>query len=279
MKKIFHKSFRIVFKKGIAVFVCAAFMVTSVYLPQAKAELSPVQPSAVSYRSLQADMKTIALPEEIGRVQEIYRGTDDKVVILIQDAHSIPDAQRSIRSILDFFQTQYGISLVGLEGASNRLEPQIFRSFPDKELLRKTLDAYTERGELTGGTAAAIFGANDERDPRQNSGSNTTGAAKSSQFFGIEDWPLYEEGVSCFLKATAMEGEIKMLLDPMLGMYKRAELTDEQVAKIKEQLAKLAKEAKPDDQPFMISMKLGTFIQKEVLTEEQQTKMGFKAPK
>ena len=221
MKKIFHKSFRIVFKKGIAVFVCAAFMVTSVYLPQAKAELSPVQPSAVSYRSLQADMKTIALPEEIGRVQEIYRGTDDKVVILIQDAHSIPDAQRSIRSILDFFQTQYGISLVGLEGASNRLEPQIFRSFPDKELLRKTLDAYTERGELTGGTAAAIFGANDERDPRQNSGSNTTGAAKSSQFFGIEDWPLYEEGVSCFLKATAMEGEIKMLLDPMAAALKR----------------------------------------------------------
>jgi len=173
-----------------------------VYLPQAKAEVSPA--SMVGYRSLADDLTaSIALPKEIGKIQEIYRGMSDKIVVLIQDAHSIPDAQRSIRSAIDHFQTQYGVSLVGLEGASEKLDPQIFRSFPDKELLRKTFDAYAQRGELTGGTTAALF--------------NTS----SSAYHGIEDWPLYEQGVSYFLKATAMESEIKILLDPMVAALDR----------------------------------------------------------
>ncbi|MSR78305.1 MAG: hypothetical protein EXS63_08820, partial [Candidatus Omnitrophica bacterium] len=178
---------------------------TSVSLPQASAEISLV-PTA-GYRSLADDLTAIALPKEIGKIQEIYRGTSDKIVILIQDAHSIPDAQRSIRSAIDHFQTQYGISTVGLEGASEKLDPQIFRSFPDKELLRKTFDAYAGRGELTGGTAAALF--------------NTL----PSSYQGIEDWPLYEEGVSYFLKATGMEPEIKARLDPMVAALNREKET------------------------------------------------------
>ena len=184
-------------RKGTAVFVCAAFLMTAISVPQAKAEGSTA--SVMAYRSLADDLTAIALPKEIGKIQEIYRGTSDKIVVLIQDAHSIPDAQQSIRSAINHFQTQYGVTLVGLEGASEKLDPQIFRSFPDKELLRKTFDAYSQRGELTGGTAAALF--------------NTS----ASTYHGIEDWPLYEDGVSYFLKATAMESEIKALLEPMVA--------------------------------------------------------------
>ena len=113
MIKISGKSFRSKLTKGTAVFVCTAFLATSVYLPQAKAEVSPVL--VAGYRSLADDLTAIALPKEIGKIQETYRGTSDKIVVLIQDAHSIPDAQRSIRSAIDHFQTQYGVSLVGLE--------------------------------------------------------------------------------------------------------------------------------------------------------------------
>ena len=205
MIKISGKSFRSKLTKGTAVFVCTAFLATSVYLPQAKAEVSPVL--VAGYRSLADDLTAIALPKEIGKIQETYRGTSDKIVVLIQDAHSIPDAQRSIRSAIDHFQTQYGVSLVGLEGASEKLDPQLFRSFPDKELLRKTFDAYAQRGELTGGTAAALF--------------NTS----PSNYHGIEDWPLYEEGVSYFLKSTAIESEIKTLLEPMVAALNREKET------------------------------------------------------
>ena len=193
-------------RKGTAVFVCATFLVTSSYLPQAKAEISSV--SVTGHHSLTDDLTaSIALPKEIGKIQDIHRGTSDKVVVLIQDAHSIPDAQHSIQSVIDYFQTKYGVSLVGLEGASEQLDPQIFRSFPDKELLRKTFDAYAQRGELAGGTAAALF--------------NTS----PSTYHGIEDWPLYEEGVSYFLKATAMESEIRALLDPMVAALDREKET------------------------------------------------------
>ena len=205
MITIFKKSLWPKLRKGTAVFVCAAFISTSVYLPKARAE-SPTMPIA-GYRSLADDLTAIALPKEIGKIQETYRGTSDKIVVLIQDAHSIPDAQRSIRSAIDHFQTQYGVSLVGLEGASEKLDPQIFRSFPDKELLRKTFDAYSQRGELTGGTAAALF--------------NTS----ASTYHGIEDWPLYEEGVSYFLKATAIESEIKALLEPMVAALNKEKET------------------------------------------------------
>ena len=201
MIKVFKKLFCVVLKKGTALFICAAFLMTSVSLPQANAEISSV-PTA-GYRSLADDLTAIALPKEIGKIQEIYRGTSDKIVVLIQDAHSIHDAQHSIQSAINHFQTQYGISLVGLEGTSEKLDPQIFRSFPDKKLLRKTFDAYAQRGELTGGTAAALFNAS------------------RSIYHGIEDWPLYEEGVSYFLKAIEMAPEITALLNPMVAALNR----------------------------------------------------------
>jgi hypothetical protein len=222
MIKNFGKLLRPMLRKGTAVFVCAAFLATSVYMPQASAEISPVP--AVAYRSLADDLNAIAIPKEIGKVQETYRGTSDKIVVLIQDAHSIPDAQRSIRSVIDHFQNKYGVSLVGLEGASETLDPQIFKSFPDKDQLRKTFDIYAERGELTGGTAAAIFsGSQAEAGSRKAEGGNPQASTFNLRpvFHGIEDWSLYEEGVSYFLKAMAMEKEIKALLDPEVAALTR----------------------------------------------------------
>lgn len=202
MIKIYNKSLWPVLKKGTSVWVCAAFLLTSVSMPQVRAE--PPLTSVTDHRSLSDDLTaSIALPNGIGTIQEIYRGTSGKIVVLIQDAHSIPDAQRSIRSVIDHFQTQYGISLVGLEGASEKLDSQIFKSFPDKELLRKTFDAYAQRGELTGGSAAALFNA------------------QPCLYYGLEDWSLYEEGISYFLKAVGMEPEIKAMLDPMVAALNR----------------------------------------------------------
>jgi len=71
----------------------------------------------------------------------------------------------------------------------------------------------------------------------------------------------------------------KMMLDPMLAGYKKAELTDEQIAKIKDKFKEIMKEAKPDDMPWQVAFKLSPFISKEVLTDDQRTKMGIKPAK
>lgn len=109
---------------------------------------------------------------------------------MIQDAHSVPDAQRNIRSLIDHFQQKYGTSLVALEGASGQMDPRMLRNFPDRERLTKVLEDYFEKGELTGPTAAAILNKSE------------------GDFAGIEDWQLYEKGYGFFLQALEQQDEL-----------------------------------------------------------------------
>lgn len=89
--------------------------------------------------------------------------------------------------------------------------------------------------------------------------------------------------INAFIQKEVLTDEQreKVILDPTLTAFKKAELTDEQVAKIKDKFKALLKEAKPDDPnwPWQSIMKLYPFINKEVLTDDQRTKMGMVAPK
>jgi hypothetical protein len=144
-----------------------------------------LESSAVS--TMPADLHTVNVPTNLGTIQEIYRGSTDKLVVLIQDAHAVPDAQRNIQKLIGFFEQKYRIPLVALEGAASSLEPLIFKTFPDKELLRKVFEQYFDNGELAGGTAAAVFGQS------------------QTYYHGVENWEWYEEGLRHFL--DAMENE------------------------------------------------------------------------
>jgi hypothetical protein len=103
------------------------------------------------------NLSTVKLPEEMGIIDEMYAGPGKQSVVLIRDAHSVPDAQRNIQHIIAYFQEHHGVTLIGLEGASGPLDVQIFKSFPDQMRLRKIFDKYLEKGELAGGPAAALF--------------------------------------------------------------------------------------------------------------------------
>ena len=84
----------------------------------------------------------------MGKIEEIYRGTGDKIVVLIQDAHSIPDAQQVSSLPLIIFRHNTA-SLVGLEGASKswtRKSSGVFR-IKNSSARHSML---TVKGELTG---------------------------------------------------------------------------------------------------------------------------------
>jgi secreted Zn-dependent insulinase-like peptidase len=87
--------------------------------------------------------------------------------------------------------------------------------------------------------------------------------------------------LSNFIQTQVLTDEQRstVMLDPMLTMFKKAELTDEQVGKIKDKFKELNKEAKAADAPWGAAPKIYPFIIKEVLTDDQRTKMGIKAPK
>ena len=46
----------------------------------------------------------IDLPPDLGLIQETFIGTSKQVMIYIQDAHSIYEAQKSVQNIICFFQ-------------------------------------------------------------------------------------------------------------------------------------------------------------------------------
>ncbi|GEM_PF-6074770 len=178
--------------------VVVCFMTTN--QSTASAFAARVNSIPISHNTLPINLANIQVSEQMGKTQEIFKGIEDVRVILIQDAHAIPEAQRNIQRLIDYFQKNYGVDLVTLEGASSKLDGEIIKSFPDKEILHQVLEEYHARGELAGGTAAALLNES------------------KSIYQGIEDWNLYEEGLSLYEEATQKE----QLVSEKIGALQKA---------------------------------------------------------
>jgi hypothetical protein len=172
-------------KKNFAITVNAVFIFTQFSLcPGVYADFPQSRLTDEASRIVfPQDPQKISVPDDIGDVRQFFKGRGNQTVVLVQDAHAIPDAQRSIQRLIEHFQKDYGLGLVGLEGAASELDPRIFRSFPDRELLKKTIDGYVEDAELVGSVAAAVL------------------SDRPTVYHGLEDWSAYEEGLALFLAA------------------------------------------------------------------------------
>lgn len=166
----------------LAVFLAVTFLVPAEAL-LAFPETQPVETSRPAINPLSLSV----LPQHLGTIEERYQGNSDLSVVLIQDAHGIPEAQRSIRDLILYFRDEYGIRLAGFEGASARLDAGLIKSFPSAEAVEKVSEEYMERGELTGASAAAL---------------SDDGAMI---FQGLEDWSLYQKGLGLYLAALKRE--------------------------------------------------------------------------
>jgi len=179
----------------VAVFILAQFISVNSFVASSFAT-TPILINPHS-RAIPFELSRIEIPSEMGEVRDTFRTGGRRTVILIQDAHSIPDAQRNIYKLIEYLQKTYGIDRVALEGASSELDPQIFQSFPERKLLRKTFEGYFDSGELAGSVAAAILNEN------------------SAVYQGVEDWRLYEEGIGSFLTAVQAEKAILKKMSPL----------------------------------------------------------------
>ncbi|MCB9799721.1 MAG: hypothetical protein H6757_03045 [Candidatus Omnitrophica bacterium] len=127
----------------------------------------------------------LTIPAELGSVERSFRvSSDSPFVIYIQDAHALSDAQQKIQKLIEYFQNEYGINLIALEGGKGELDSTLLRTFPDSFAKKNAVLNYVERGELGGAAAASIL--------------NET----QSVYHGIEDWPLYEQNYTAYLQAS-----------------------------------------------------------------------------
>ncbi|MFA7001003.1 MAG: hypothetical protein WC352_02525, partial [Candidatus Omnitrophota bacterium] len=137
----------------------------------------------------------IAVPAELGSIQEIYRGNSSQTLILLQDAHAVPSAQASISRLLRYFSSRYGLRSVAVEGASGGMDTTLLRHFPDRERLTRVLESYREGGEISGAVDAAIL---DEQPV---------------EYYGVEEPDIYTSELESFVNASKVKDEILSGLD------------------------------------------------------------------
>lgn len=139
---------------------------------------------------------SIAVPETVGRVQEVFQGATGPVLIHIQDLHAHYGAQKNIAQIVDFFVKNYGLNLVLVEGGQGDVSLAYLRKYGGAENRRNVAERYLKEGQISGEEYLDIV------------------SDYPLSLWGIEQGTLYDEGMKAFLKAEELR-------DPALAQLAR----------------------------------------------------------
>ncbi len=140
----------------------------------------------------------ITVPEKFGNIEEIFQGASNSPLIIhIQNVHANYEAQLNIKGILNELVEKHKFSLVQLEGAVSKLDPQILQPSYLKEANLKLVDFLMREGRITGADAFAV-----ETD-------------KPVELYGIEDQSLYMENLKMFKVIYRHQEELKPYFDEM----------------------------------------------------------------
>ncbi|MFH1798647.1 MAG: hypothetical protein ABH844_04855 [Candidatus Omnitrophota bacterium] len=166
-----------------------AAVVMSIFLHQqivwAQGDLS--QPAAVSVSVARnntverINAKDIVVPYNLGRRAEAYSAQSEETIIHLQDAHASLSAQYSLVNLLDGLANDYDLSFVALEGAEGRIDTDILKNFPDKEIREEAADFFVREGRMSAGEFFQI-----------------TRDEKNISLYGAEDDELYKKNLERF---------------------------------------------------------------------------------
>ena len=112
--------------KKIAGLLSLASFLTAQFAPPFVDAAEPAAVNSEKPELTRSDLAQLALPEGVGRIEEKFEGSSEGTVVLLQDAHAIPEAQRNIRKLIEHFQSRYGVRLIGLEGGLERVGRAVF---------------------------------------------------------------------------------------------------------------------------------------------------------
>jgi aryl-alcohol dehydrogenase-like predicted oxidoreductase/serine/threonine protein phosphatase PrpC len=142
------------------------------------------EPSARASGLTRVALEHLKLPAKLGRILEIHAPASSRgTVIYVQDAHANRQAQFSIRELVGFFQSEFGLNQVALEGGAGQLDPTLFRTCPEPEALKRLFENYAARGELAGASLAAALNR------------------EEAVYRGVENLSLYFQGLRAFHEA------------------------------------------------------------------------------
>ncbi len=244
------------FKKSVALVLVVIFIMT---------QNAPLSWSQVM-QALEGTVDAVTLPQQIpsefGSIQSSYEGINGKSVVLIQDAHASLPVQKNIRSLISFLNQEYGINLLMLEGAAQKLEPDLYRFYEEAEPSRLVGERLLERGELTG---AEIFLLDQAID--QNCEKNCAeGQGAESAMDYADNLTTFREMISRDTELAAAMDRLSVLFQKKAGSVLKPELL--QFLKAVDQ-AETAAQALPETL-YKINLQAQASLQMDLLNPKHQ---------
>ena len=149
--------------------------------------VAPVQqPVSLSEKSL---FESIRIPEEIGRVIEVYQGTSGRMIVHVQDAHVHYEAQKNLALIVEELIREYHINLVLIEGGDKTSDYSALRKLASKEKRMEVAERQLRKGLLNGEQYLEL----------------TTDYPMVVR--GVEDMDLYKENIQVFSQVEHIKEE------------------------------------------------------------------------
>ncbi len=157
----------------------------------------------------------IQIPSDLATVDGIFEAParpDPRMILHVQNAHANYDAQQKIKQLLEYLEKTYAIKTIFVEGASEDLNPDYLKFFPDAERNRKLADYLARQGELTG---AEMFLLESGAGVRSAERDNGVGARDPLpvRAHGIERAELYRENYEALKKVFGSEAVVSKYLE------------------------------------------------------------------
>jgi signal transduction histidine kinase/membrane protease YdiL (CAAX protease family)/predicted nucleotidyltransferase len=139
-------------------------------------------------------LSTLVLP--YGSIRDIHlsRTSSAPLIIHIQDAHEIEEAQKNMAAMIRGLREERGVSLVGLEGARGAFNVDPYRGFPDESVTRGIADQFLKAGYIGGPEHAALT------------------AQEPPLLWGLEDLSLYESNIQSFKDSIRFKPQVQAFI-------------------------------------------------------------------
>ncbi len=153
--------------------------------------------------------KVLEIPAELGQVTERIAGDPSAPAFIhIQSAHGNYQAEKNIEKLLGYIEQNSSVKLMLLEGAADKLQPELFRMFPKHpDFNRKVTDKLMQEGYLTGPENYVInrYGVQSTEYGEKPVDAGSARTPYSVQAFGIEDLDAYKKDREAFIQVVKNE--------------------------------------------------------------------------
>ena len=185
--------------RGVSFLLSVSFFVSSLSPPTAFASQSHGSP------------ESLIIPNQLGYIVERFSPptlpTEGKpshpFLVILQDIHTQPEAQRSAANLIDTLHQSEGISLVAMEGGSGPARLKFFWAIPDPHTRDQMAEYFLEQGLFSGAVAYAVKHPN------------------TIQLHGVDDPSAYREHLALYEAADQTSQAVKPSLEKFASLIQQ----------------------------------------------------------